>query len=173
MESLTNFEKFRFWYSKRPTMPSKIGLIKKKKNKAKAISACLLTVLRMFWLWWRHQFIGYYAIPEGWPLQECWTTKFCCSSKWLWYSFLKGQQDQGDLGLKAIQLSSWSFWKPIWDPFGPIWTHLDLLRPSCPIWTHLVPFWKVLTNSDPFRPILTYLDKFGAIWSSLEPNWLI
>ena len=37
--------------------------------------------------------------------------------------------DPGDLGLKAIR-----FWNPIWDPYlGPLWTHLDLLRPNCPI----------------------------------------
>ena len=47
--------------------------------------------------------------------------------------------DPGDLGLKAIR-----FWNPIWDPYlGPLWTHLDLLRPNCPSWSHLVPFGKV------------------------------
>ena len=75
--------------------------------------------------------------------------------------------DPGDLGLKAIR-----FWNPIWDPYlGPLWTHLDLLRPNCPIWSHLVPFEKfrsIWIHLDLFLPIWTYMDKFGAIWSSLE-----
>ena len=60
---------------------------------------------------------------------------------------------QENLGLKAIRLSSWSFWTPILGPCGPIWTHLDLLRPNCPIWTHLVPLEK-------FRPICIHMDLF-------------
>ena len=68
----------------------------------------------------------------------------------------------------------WLIWYTF-DPYGSIWTNLDLLGHKCHIWTHLVPFGKVWTNLDQFwhilscldqfERILTYLVLFGAIWS--------
>ena len=54
---------------------------------------------------------------------------------WNWISCGEGRdqikkQDPGDLGLKAIRLSSLKFWTPILDPyFGPLWTHLNPFGP--------------------------------------------
>ena len=81
-------------------------------------------------------------------------------------------------GFKGHLIGSWKFWTTIFDPYGPIWTHLDLLRPNCPIWTDLVPFGKVWTNLDQFGPlpinlnafgqIGCHLEQFGALWTNLD-----
>ena len=71
-------------------------------------------------------------------------------------------------GFKGHPIEFMIFGTPIWDPYGPILTHLDLLRLNSRIWTNLVHFGKVWTNLDPFGSILTYLDLFGQVWGHLE-----